>query len=71
MDSGRRQNIIITIISSSQITKFTQVLGALIASLSSFVAGGATGFCTISTFAMVNGEAGIKMTAEEASWIRE
>ena len=46
-----------------------KVLGSVIASMASFVAGAVGAFVSVETYAMEKGQGGIKITLEEASWI--
>ena len=46
-----------------------KILGSIIASMASFVAGAVGAFVSVETYAMEKGQGGIKITLEEASWI--
>ena len=46
-----------------------KVMGSVIASMASFVAGAVGAFVSVETYAMEKGQGGIKITLEEASWI--
>ena len=63
--------VIMTFLELGQQRWILKVLGSVVASLPSFVAGAVGAYVSVQTYAMEKGEGGIKITLEDASWIGE